>query len=295
MQIHNATATALVLLITAGFTTSLFARDDTASKYVLENDPEYPWLDTLEVGDWLDTLKATRQTGKIGRRLHRIEPGLHNLEREDETQRHLFIGVHGFASRGYEWLYPLNMMDAPDTTTYFFKWVWLNGVTPFRPLFLSELNRVVENATEPVEKITIVAHSCGGVLVASVMEEFPRDIEYEIHVVAAPLAGMGLFTVCKPTVPSAVPDGISFTQWRTVQSLDSAFFYFMNDPQIVDIHNSEVVQLPPSYRGKRLGHVRALSWVVEQLQDTDDSRVSAVDAAAPVLEEASVPQAVASY
>jgi hypothetical protein len=55
-------------------------------------------------------------------------------------------------------------------------------------------------------------------------------------------------------------------QWRTRKAIDNAFSALPADPQLVDIPGSEVVTLPDSYRGHRLGHNWSISWVVEQQQ-----------------------------
>ena len=57
-----------------------------------------------------------------GKALMSLDYGLHPLEERSEKQEILLIGVHGSSSRGYEWIYPLRTMDAPETLTLFFRW-----------------------------------------------------------------------------------------------------------------------------------------------------------------------------
>ena len=57
-----------------------------------------------------------------GKALMSLDYGLHPLEEESENQEILLIGVHGRTSRGYEWIYPLKTMDAPEILTLFFRW-----------------------------------------------------------------------------------------------------------------------------------------------------------------------------
>ena len=57
-----------------------------------------------------------------GKALMSLDYGLHPLEEQSENQDILLIGVHGSSSRGYEWIYPLRTMDAPETLTLFFRW-----------------------------------------------------------------------------------------------------------------------------------------------------------------------------
>ena len=83
----------------------------TTLSYADESD--YPWLISLETGD---------QVRDSGARLMKLPMGLHALEDVDSSNTRIVIGVHGWQSEGYEWVYPLKTMDSDDTTTYFFRW-----------------------------------------------------------------------------------------------------------------------------------------------------------------------------
>jgi hypothetical protein len=48
-----------------------------------------------------------KEVFKSGRSLMSLDNGLHYLEEKSNTQKVLFIGVHGSNSEGYEWIYPL--------------------------------------------------------------------------------------------------------------------------------------------------------------------------------------------
>ena len=57
-----------------------------------------------------------------GKALMSLDYGLHPLEEQLENHEILLIGVHGSESRGYEWIYPLQALDTPETLTLFFRW-----------------------------------------------------------------------------------------------------------------------------------------------------------------------------
>ena len=56
----------------------------------------------------------------------------------------------------------------------------------------------------------------------------------------------------------------SFTQWRTQHRQDGTFKSLAVDPQRVSVRGGSVVQLPDSLNGRRLGHNRSISYVVNE-------------------------------
>ena len=42
-----------------------------------------------------------------GKKLTNLKPGIHFLENADEQQTELVIAVHGWQTKGFEWVYPL--------------------------------------------------------------------------------------------------------------------------------------------------------------------------------------------
>ncbi len=231
---------------------------------------DFPWLDTLDHGDWESNYKSNRAVVCAGKRLARLPYGLHSLEQDQLNTPNVFIAIHGYKMRGYEWPYPLTVIDNENTHTHFYRWNYHGNNEKARINFFSQLDELIEIRKVPLEKLTIVAHSCGGVMIASGMDRFPEDIDVDLHTVASPLNGLGLFTVCKPRLPDAVPENVTFTQWRTKRTQDSVYWWFLRDPQVIEMENSETIRLPPKNLGIRLGHVRSLSWVAEQLVKPDE-------------------------
>ena len=229
----------------------------------------FPWLHTLEVGEWPTTYKTNKQVVRTGTPFRQIEYGLHSLEEDQEGNPTVLIGVHGFKARGFEWVYPLVTMDTDSIHTLYFHWNFLDKNSKARMMLLEDLSELIEQRTAPLERIVIVAHSCGGVMVASAIDDLPEDINFDIHTVASPLNGLGLFTVCRPNLPESLPDNVTLTQWRTAKEKDSVFWWFPRDPQKIIKEYGVTIELPKKYHGIRLGHVRSLSWVAERIFSED--------------------------
>lgn len=232
-----------------------------------QND-SFPWLSTFAVGDFAETYKSNNSVNKSGRQLRKLPVGVHSLEKDQENAPVVLIGIHGYGVSGYEWIYPFVTLDSENIHTFFFRWNYLGKNSNAREIMLESIDEIVENRQGPLEKIVLLAHSCGGVMAISAMDELRSDIPFDLHTVASPLNGLGIFTVCKPHIPKVVPENVSVHQWRTTRTKDSVYWIFSKDPQVVSIEPSSAVRLPPYYRDVRLGHVRSLSWVAEQLAGT---------------------------
>ncbi|MXZ43540.1 MAG: alpha/beta hydrolase [Gammaproteobacteria bacterium] len=232
----------------------------------LESVPEdFPWLHTMEVGEWPTTYKTNEQIVRTGKPLRQIDFGLHSLEEGQEANPTVLIGIHGFKARGFEWVYPLLTMDTDSIHTHYFRWDFLDKNSKARTMLLDDISDLIDERTAPLERIVIVAHSCGGVMVTAAIEDLPEDVNFDIHTVASPLNGLGLFTVCRPDLPESLPDHVTLTQWRTAKEKDSVFWWFPRDPQKVTKDYGVTIELPKKYHGIRLGHVRSLSWVSERI------------------------------
>lgn len=215
----------------------------------------YPWLQELNAGD---DVKAS------GQRLMGLEFGLHPLEEVGE-QTSLLIGVHGYASEGYEWVYPLQTLDNGETATYYFRWDFSECAAPSADILQQNIKELLA-ASPQVESIRVVGHSFGGVLVSHLVGNWTVAVPLEVHAIAAPLAGMGGITErCDYTPPATIDTNVTFQQWRTRHHLDSAFKSLDEDPQIIALTQDTAVLLPETYRTFRLGHNWSISWVADEL------------------------------
>ena len=124
---------------------------------------------------------------KSGQRLMSLEYGLSPLEMMNKKEKVAVIGVHGVRSEGYEWVYPLTKVDGTDRLTLFYRWddesCFLSSALKLNQeiLFLLE-----ENST--IEKIVLLGHSYGGILLTWFIENWTSNTPIEIHTIASPLA-----------------------------------------------------------------------------------------------------------
>ena len=70
----------------------------------------------------LDQFKLTNNVFETGLKFITMPNGLHELEIYDNSQNTLVVAVHGNNSRGYEWVYPLQVMNAEKNLITFFRW-----------------------------------------------------------------------------------------------------------------------------------------------------------------------------
>ena len=224
--------------------------------------PPHPWLHELDADDGVKS---------SGLRLMSLEHGLHALERaNDSPQDTLLVGVHGYASEGYEWVYPLQKMDSERTSTYYYRWDYKQCAEPSADSLQTALGELLK-AEPGIKHVQLVGHSYGGILVSLLVENWTYGIPIEIHAVAAPLAGMGeLAQHCGYMPPDSVADNVTFFQWRTRHHLDNAFRNLDVDPQIINLPAASIIELPDTYRGRRLGHNWSLSWVADELATNID-------------------------
>ena len=214
---------------------------------------DYPWLTDLDSGPGV---KAS------GLRLMNLNPGLHPLERTTAHVNKLLIGVHGFGSKGYEWIYPLQTLDDENTLTFFHRWNAFQCTNNASAEMALLLRTLLATHTH-VESVEIIGHSYGGLVAVSFIAHWGQEVPIQIHTVAAPLAGTG--SGCDTALPRVLPSNIEVTQWRTIQALDNAFKDWPTDPQIAEIPGSLVARLPETYRGRRLGHNWSISWVADNI------------------------------
>lgn len=212
-------------------------------------------MEDLELGD------AVKRSGK---KLIDHSLGMHRVEYSSARTDTILIAVHGFDSRGYEWIYPLITMAKTGYQTYFYRWDWTNCPQEAA----SEMKIAIAHILTQLENfdhLIIFGHSYGGTLVAA-LAALELDISVEFHVVAAPLTSHPRLKKMCPEFPgfsTAELQGDRFIQWRTRQEQDGAYRDLLVDPQRIDIPGSLVILLPDSADGHRLGHNWSISWVMD--------------------------------
>ncbi len=216
----------------------------------------YPWLDSMDPEN--DYIKS-------GQRLMSLEHGLSLLEVKNDREKIAVIGVHGGRSEGYEWIYPLTKLDQNDRLTLFYRWddrsCFLASALKLNQEILSLLE---ENST--IEKVVLLGHSYGGILLTWFIENWKSNTPIEIHTIASPLAGLdSISSFCNYVPPKQKSKNVKSVQWRTIKTLDNAFKSLSFDPQIINFKGHEVRNLPDKYKGKRLGHNWSLSYVADEI------------------------------
>ena len=229
----------------------------------------------LDGEKWLenDRPRIIRRS-KRARCLMKLEPGLHSIELATNPQNDILIGIHGFQAKGFEWDKPLVTLNNDKVDIYFFRWRYMQPQKEGRDLFLAEFQELMKARRNTNSQITVVGHSCGGVLITSLINDLNVPNDVEIHAVAAPLAGLGPLTICKPELSSHTAENVRLTQWRTKKQNDIAFWYLPFDPQEVSLPYAHVIYLPEIWNEKRIGHLNSLEWVAAQIVSKDDSRFS---------------------
>ena len=214
----------------------------------------------------LEQLKSINDVFEAGLKLMAMPNGLHDLEDKDDNQKTLFISVHGNNSRGYEWIYPLQVINTDINLITFFRWDDSSCVNPS----VNSLDVLIQDKlrnNKNIQKIILFGHSYGGLLVASFMEQWTGELPLEVHTIAAPLKGLGsLSVVCNYRAPEQVPKKSSLFEWRTIHKLDGAFQDLNYDPQNVEIKGSNITRLPEKYKNNKLGHNWSISWVADNFK-----------------------------
>ena len=148
-----------------------------APQHALGDD--FPWLDTLDAGG---NVQAS------GTKLIALPLDLHRLDRDDGSPSTATIAVHGWNSAGYEWIYLLKALDDAESSTWFWRWDW-NGCPGTAADALSE--RLSQAPFTDLDRIRLIGHSYGGVLVTVSAERWQGSVPLDVHAIAAPLAGVG--------------------------------------------------------------------------------------------------------
>ena len=188
------------------------------------------------------------------------------------------ILVHGYRSRGYEWIEALQERGAVEPTA-FYRWDTAQCPKSASEALLKTLSAL--SAEDPTRHLKVFGHSYGGLITAIAATRYQGRAPLTAHVIAAPLAGSEtLESRCEVKVRQLLPTPIKASQlspqltlyqWRTQHRLDGAFRRTPVDPQVVEIPG-RVTRLPERFRGHRLGHNRSISWVIERLKTSKEHR-----------------------
>ena len=245
---------AIILLIVFGTILFAFPAADSAS--------------VLQTGELLlgDEVKAS------GQKLMTQSAGFTRIHNDSAYElRTVVIGVHGTKSQGYEWVESVKKLAREYRHTYFYRYDW--DVCPDSSAKrLSEDLIKLTGQVPGANRIILFGHSFGGLVVSFLSGQVHINIPVQIHTVASPLKGYAsLNKRCELNKRRdgtlkfpQWDDNISHFQWRTHHKLDNAFNRMKQDPQDVNLYDSEVTLLPETMNGRRLGHNWSITWVIDE-------------------------------
>jgi len=182
----------------------------------------------------------------------------------------LVVAVHGYASRGYEWGTGLKNLAEYYGSVFFFRYDWEACPDQIAHVLASEIKQL-EQAGD-YKKLIIFGHSYGGMVVTFAASELGK-LPTELHVIAAPLSGYpNLLDECS-NLSYDSGDKLKYPKWnesvhliqhRTVHAQDGAFRDLASDPQNIDLPFYQVITLPSTMDGHRLGHNWSVTWVLDK-------------------------------
>ena len=203
---------------------------------------------------------------KLGKQLMAFSHGLNALESNMSNANEVLIGVHGRNSEGYEWVYPLKVLNTNNKEIYFYRWPDDGCYQAPAENLILEIEGLLDTYPK-IQKVTLMGHSYGGIVVSHIVENWSSETAFEAHIIASPLAGTEAFIQsCNFEPLKKIKNNIVLFEWRTQQELDNAFKGLENNPQDINILGSHVTTLPDTYKGNRLGHNWSISWVADQIK-----------------------------
>jgi len=182
----------------------------------------------------------------------------------------LVMAVHGYDSRGYEWIIGLKNLANHYGSIFFFRYDWEQCPDQIAHDLATELKKIEKSGK--YKKMVIFGHSYGGMVVTFAASELGK-LKTDIHVIAAPLSGFpNLLDDCN-NLSYDTGDKLKYPEWnksvrliqhRTVHAQDGAFRELASDPQEVDLPFYQSYELPPTMDGHRLGHNWSVTWVLDK-------------------------------
>lgn len=204
---------------------------------------------------------------------HLMELPLGVIELRDGEQTNdsvLVMAVHGYDSRGYEWITGLKNLAGHYGSVFFFRYDWEQCPDQIAENFTTEIKKLEKLGN--YREVVIFAHSYGGMVVTYAASGLGK-LKTDIHVIAAPLSGFPkLLDECEK-LSYDVGDKLIYPEWnksvrliqhKTVHAQDGAFRDLASDPQEVDLPFYQSHELPPTMDGHRLGHNWSVTWVLDK-------------------------------
>ena len=212
----------------------------------------------------------------LGEDLIAMPFGMQLLEANNAKANELIIGIHGGNSEGYEWIYPLWQLNQEFNQVFFYRWNDKRCANANNANLVNHIDSLL--ATYPgLEKIKILSHSYGGThllysldLIEQRIANKNQDLEIEIHFIASLLSPPLLLRLgCQFKTDFKDDYSMDIYNWKTIQEIDGAFRNYRKDPQEVSISSASQTRLPEIYNGRKLGHNWSISWVADQISESN--------------------------
>ncbi len=193
---------------------------------------------------------------------------LRNGEQSNDSV--LVMTVHGYDSRGYEWITGLKNLAHHYGSVFFYRYDWEQCPDQIAAHLASEIKRIEKSGR--YNKVIIFGHSYGGMVVTYAASGLGK-LKADIHVIAAPLSGFPKLLDECDNLSYDSGDKLKYPEWknsvrliqhRTAHAQDGAFRELASDPQDVDLPFFQTHELPPTMDGHRLGHNWSVTWVLDK-------------------------------
>lgn len=261
--VHRTIIAASILIILAscgGGSPGTSGTPDTSHRAI----GDIPSIDVQIFGEGTEITTA-------GHDLMELPLGVVELRDGEQTNDSVLVmAVHGYDSRGYEWITGLKNLANHYGSVFFFRYDWENCPDQISENLVSEIKKLEKLGN--YDKIVIFGHSYGGMVVTYAAAGLGR-LRADIHVIAAPLSGFPKLLDECDQLSYDVGDKLIYPEWnesvhliqhRTVHAQDGAFRDLASDPQDVDLPFYQSFELPPTMDGHRLGHNWSVTWVLDK-------------------------------
>ena len=212
----------------------------------------------------------------LGENLVAMPFGMQLLEANNAKANELIIGIHGGNSEGYEWIYPLWQLNQEFNQVFFYRWNDKRCANANNAELVNQIDSLLDNYSG-VKKIKILSHSYGGThllysldLIDQRIANKNQDLKIEIHFIASLLSPPLLLRLgCQFKTDFKDEYSMDIYNWKTIQEIDGAFRNYRKDPQEVSISSASQTRLPEIYNGRKLGHNWSISWVADQISESN--------------------------
>ena len=212
----------------------------------------------------------------LGEDLVAMPFGMNLLEVSNADANELVIGIHGGNSEGYEWIYPLWQLNQEFNQVFFYRWNDKRCANANNANLVNQIDTLLNNYSD-VKKIKILSHSYGGThllysldLIEQRIANKNQDLKIEIHFIASLLSPPLLLRLgCQFKTDFKDDYSMNIYNWKTIQEIDGAFRNYRKDPQEISISGALQTRLPETYNGRRLGHNWSISWVADQILESN--------------------------